>query len=216
VLVEGAADVLVRLSSVVDELAVISGRPLAYLDARLPPGLTMVGLYGLETVRGGERVDHPDAPEWRAVVAEVVALAERTGPEGLHVESKDLSLTLHYRQHPELAERVAELAHELAGPSGLRVHPAKMSLELHPPIDEDKGTALTRLASDHDGPVMFLGDDVGDLTAFDALDRLAARGRHVLRVVAGSDETDPRVRDRADLVVDGPSGVLDLLASLLD
>ena len=66
----------------------------------------MVGLYGLETVRGGERVDHPDAPQWRAVVAEVVALAERTGPEGLHVESKDLSLTLHYRQHPELAERV--------------------------------------------------------------------------------------------------------------
>ena len=57
VLVEGAADVLVRLSSVVDELAVISGRPLAYLDARLPPGLTMVGLYGLETVRGGERVE---------------------------------------------------------------------------------------------------------------------------------------------------------------
>ena len=61
---------------------------------------------------------------------------------------------------------------------------------------------------------MFLGDDVGDLTAFDALDHLAAAGRPVLRVVAGSVETAPLLRDRADLVVDGPAGVVELLRSL--
>ena len=92
-----------------------------------------------------------------------------------------------------------------------------MSVELHPPIDEDKGTALTRLAADHDGPVMFLGDDVGDLTAFDALDRLGCpwtpgpAGRRSERR-----DRPSCCADRADLVVDGPSGVLDLLASLLD
>ena len=138
------------------------------------------------------------------------------GPTGLHVESKELSLTLHYRRHPELEPRAVALAQELADVSGLRVHPAKMSIELHPPIDEDKGTALARLAAAHDGPVVFLGDDVGDLTAFDALDQLAAAGRPALRVVAESPETDPGLRDRADVVVDGPAGVVRLLTALLD
>ena len=213
-LVDGAAAVLARLATQVAELAVVSGRPLSYLTSHLPEGLTMVGLYGLESVRHGERVDHPDAPSWRRVVDGVVRDARGAGLAGLHVESKELSLTLHYRRHPALAPQVEAPAEQLAAGSGLRVHAAKMSVELHPPIDEDKGTALTRLAHDHDGPVMFLGDDVGDLTAFDALDHLAAAGRPVLRVVAGSVETAPLLRDRADLVVDGPAGVVELLRSL--
>jgi trehalose 6-phosphate phosphatase len=130
------------------------------------------------------------------------------------VESKELSLTLHYRRHPELAPSVSELARRLAAETGLRVHPAKMSVELHPPIDEDKGTALDRLAAELDGPVVFCGDDVGDLSAFDALDRLAATGRSVLRVVAESPETDPVLLARADLVVDGPAEVVALLRSI--
>jgi trehalose 6-phosphate phosphatase len=215
-LIPGGAEVLLRLADRVGELAVVSGRPLSYLRAHLPEGLTLVGLYGLETERRGVRVDHPDASRWRPVVARAVERAEQLGPDGLHVESKDLSLTLHYRQHPELDDRVAELAAELAVATGLVVRPARMSVELHPPIDEDKGTALERLAGDHDGPVMFLGDDVGDLAAFDALDRLAGTGRPVLRVVAESPETDPVLRARADVVVDGPPGVLELLASLSD
>lgn len=206
---------LEALAAQVGELAVVSGRPLSYLDRHVPPALTMVGLYGLESRRRGRRVDHPDAARWRAVVEDVVARARRDGPAAMHVESKELSLTLHYRRHPDLADEVAALADRLASASGLRVHPAKMSVELHPPIDEDKGTALDRLAADLTGPVTFLGDDVGDLAAFDALDRLAAAGRPVLRVVARSTETDPGLAARADVVVDGPAGVVDLLRSML-
>ncbi len=213
-LVDGAAPVLERLAGRVAELAVISGRPLDHLRAHVPGGLTLVGLYGLESIRGGVRHDHPAADTWRPVVADAVAAAQERGPDGVHVESKQLSLTLHYRRHPELADDVQAFADELSRASGLVVHPAKMSVELHPPIDEDKGTALARLAADHDGPVVFLGDDVGDLTAFDALDRLAAAGRPVLRVVARSTETDPALQARADLLVDGPEGVVALLAAL--
>jgi len=91
-----------------------------------------------------------------------------------------------------------------------------MSVELHPPIDEDKGTVLLRLAEDRTGPVVYIGDDVGDLPAFDALDTLAAQGRPVVRVAAESEEMVDELRRRADLVLDGPAGVLALLQRLLD
>jgi trehalose 6-phosphate phosphatase len=90
-----------------------------------------------------------------------------------------------------------------------------MSVELHPPIDEDKGTALRRLAAARRGPVLFMGDDVGDLTAFDLLDELAAAGRDVRRVAVDSPEVPGELRTRADLVVDGPAGAVELLRGLL-
>jgi trehalose 6-phosphate phosphatase len=63
----------------------------------------------------------------------------------------------------------------------------------------------------------FLGDDLGDLPAFDALDRLAARsGADVLRVAVRSEEAPPELLARADLVVDGPPGALALLEELRD
>jgi len=54
----------------------------------------------------------------------------------------------------------------------------------------------------------------GDLAAFDALDRLETSGalRTAVRVGVASDEGPPEIRARADIVVDGPSG----LAALLD
>jgi trehalose 6-phosphate phosphatase len=88
-----------------------------------------------------------------------------------------------------------------------------MSVELHPPIAADKGTALEHLVEGL-GAVCFVGDDRGDLPAYDALDRLAARGVHTLRVGVAGTETPVDLLDRADLVVDGPPGVLGFLRGL--
>ena len=112
------------------------------------------------------------------------------------------------------ADAVAALAERLASETGLRVHPAKMSVELHPPIDEDKGTVLSRLAADHAGPVLFAGDDVGDLPAFAALDSMRAAGTPVVKVVVRSAELAPELATAADLTVDGPAEALALLRSL--
>ena len=61
----------------------------------------------------------------------------------------------------------------------------------------------------------FLGDDVGDIPAFDALDRLAARGLAVAKVAVRSDESATDLVARADVLVDGPAGALEWLRSLL-
>ena len=126
------------------------------------------------------------------------------------VEPKGLSLTLHYRERPEIEPAVVDWAAAQAARSGLVMRRARMSVELHPPIAADKGTAVEDLVADHEA-VCFVGDDRGDLPAFDALDRLEARGMEVLRVAVASAEVPSDLIERADLVVDGPTAVLDLL-----
>jgi trehalose 6-phosphate phosphatase len=210
---DGATDALIALAPRLGLVAVMSGRPTEFLTTVLPAGVTLSGLYGLEVVREGVRTDHPDAGAWRATVADAARRAADDGPAGVDVEPKGLSLTLHYRRHPEAADAVAAWARQEAARSGLEVRAAKMSVELHPPIAADKGTALESLAGGF-GAVCFVGDDRGDLPAYDALDRMAARGVHALRVAVASDEAPAELLARADLVLDGPPAVVAFLRSL--
>jgi trehalose 6-phosphate phosphatase len=78
----------------------------------------------------------------------------------------------------------------------------------------DKGKALLGLASEVDATTLvFTGDDLGDLAAFDAVDAWRATGGAGLVVCSGSDEVE-ELAARADLVVDGPPGVLAWLTHL--
>jgi trehalose 6-phosphate phosphatase len=214
--VDGAVDALAAIVDRYGLAGVISGRPVAFLERRLPPGLVLCGLNGLECLRDGERNDHPSAGTWREVIDDVAAICEAKGPTGMWVERKGLSLTLHYRQAPEAVDEVRRVAEQQAMRSGLLLRPAKMSYELHPPVAANKGTTLYELV--HDAGLRaacFLGDDVGDLTAFDALDRLAADGVDTVRVGVRSPEAPALLLERADLVVDGPEGALAVLEALL-
>jgi trehalose 6-phosphate phosphatase len=213
-LLDGGSEILERLVARYKLVGVLSGRPVEFLAPLLPSGVVVAGLYGLEVLRDGTRVDHPLAGSWREAIEDVAQCSHARGPRGMHVESKGLSLTLHYRSHPEIAGEVEDWARSQAKRSGLVVRPARMSIELHPPINTDKGTALEALAEDLDA-VCYLGDDVGDLPAFDALDRLAATGVYTVRVAVSSEESPEELLKRADLVLDGPDAVLRFLHSLL-
>ena len=210
----GVVEVLRRLSRRYARVGVVSGRPVAYLLDRLGPDLWLSGLYGLEAVERGRPVEAPTAGRWRPVVAGVVAAAvERFGPVDGTVEDKGLSLTLHFRRRPEQELEVRTWADAEAARTGLVVRPAKASVELHPPLDVDKGTVVEAAAAGLRA-ACFLGDDVGDLPAFRALDRLAATGIHTVRVVVGTSETPAELVDEADVVVEGPAGALAFLRSL--
>jgi len=211
---DGAVACLASLVDRYGHVAVISGRPARYLLDHLPTAVTLVGLYGLEEVRGGAVIAHPDAAGWRPVVDQVAALAAQELPAGVGVEHKGLSLTLHVRQDPSLAAIVETWATTTAATSGLDVRRARMSAELHPPIAADKGTAVTALLEDVD-VACFIGDDVGDVPAFDALDAFEARGGAAVRFVVESPELDPGLRARADALLTGPGAVVELLQALL-
>ncbi len=214
-LLEDAADILRRLARRFALVAVLSGRPVDFLTSRLPPEVLVSGLYGLELSRNGRRSDHSQAGAWREVVADVAASSDARGPAGMRVERKGLSLTLHYRAHPELAAAVRRWADTQAARSGLVVRAAKMSVELHPPLEVDKGSALIELCRTTDvRAAMYVGDDIGDLPAFTALDLLATEGVQIVRVAVAGPEAPAELIDAADVVVQGPRGVLDLLESL--
>ena len=78
-----------------------------------------------------------------------------------------------------------------------------------------KGGAVERLARERGlDAVLFAGDDVADIDAFEALDRLSDGGMLTLRVAVRGPETPEELVRRADLAVDGPGGLVELLRML--
>jgi trehalose 6-phosphate phosphatase len=210
---EGASDALAALAARYARVGVISGRPVSFLRRMVAaPGVDLWGEYGLERAAGGAVEAADGAPEWKSRVDEAAGRAEAAGVAEL-VERKSFSVTLHYRADPEREAAVRAWARTEAERTGLDVLPARMAVELRPPLRRDKGTALADAAAGL-GAVCFLGDDRGDLAAFDALDRLAGNGAHTVRIAVRSPEMADELEQRADVIVEGPLGALDLLVAL--
>src|SRR6266568_7311216 len=80
----------------------------------------------------------------------------------------------------------------------------------------NKGAALAALIAERDpAAILFAGDDLGDLPAFEAVRAARAAGRRGVTVCSASDEVTA-LASHADLVVDGPAGVTALLVRLAD
>ena len=213
----GAIEALRRLGGVV-ELALVTGRPadvvLALTGLSNLPGLQVLGQYGAQHWRAGRLTAEPAVP---GLARARSALPVLVHPEGAEVEDKGLSLVVHTRRAPDPAGalvRLRPVVEQLAAGTGLEVHPGRLVLELRAP-GHDKGTALRRLLPGR-AAVLFAGDDVGDLPAYDEIDRARAQGVSGVLVCSDSDEVPAVLRERADLVVPGPAGVVALLVALAD
>ena len=64
---------------------------------------------------------------------------------------------------------------------------------------------------------LYVGDDRTDIDAFDGLHALVDEGELGAAVCVGvrSDETPPELEQAADVLVDGPDGVREMLTALL-
>ncbi len=212
--VAGVPELLEELAGRYGVVAVVSGRPVAFLTAHLPASILLAGLYGLEVQRRGERQIEPEAERWRAVVSAAAVRLQAAAPPGVLVEPKGFSVTCHYRTNPDLEPQVTALALGVAAATGLVARAGRKSVELLPPIHTDKGTVLRKWAASLDS-LCYLGDDLGDMAAFRALDDLAAQGIATVRVAVRSDEAPAELLQAADLAVDAPQGAAALLRTLL-
>jgi trehalose 6-phosphate phosphatase len=213
--VEGAAEVLGRLARRYAVVAVVTGRRSAEVEAMLAvPGVAYLGLYGFEDEDASDRTDAGVLDPSLRPRAEAAAAVEPAA----WVEDKGASLAIHYRQagDPQAArERLAGALRPLADEAGLRLVEGNMVVELLGHDHPMKGAAVERLAARHRlEAVLYAGDDRPDLDAFAALGRLAERGVHAVRVAVRGAETSPELVTAADVVVDGPRGLLELLAQL--
>jgi trehalose 6-phosphate phosphatase len=208
-----ALDALARLARRGVLTAVLSGRPLDFLERWFGPEIRLAGLYGLEQRVDGRALTHPEAAPWLPVVAAVAAAARQELPEGVFIELKLLSLTLHTRQAPGADDAVLAFATAQSARTGLDLRAAKRSVELHPPVAVDKGTVLETWAADRSA-VVYFGDDLGDLPAYAALDRLRSRGVVACGIAVGGPELPAPVRDAADVHLDSPGAAAALLDRL--
>jgi trehalose 6-phosphate phosphatase len=214
---------LARLATTVGTLAIITGRP-APVAVELGgfagiPGLIVIGQHGFERWEAGQLTSPPPPPQVAAARARLPgALAAAGAPEGTWVEDKGHALVVHVRRTADPAAALALLTGpltEFASQADLDAKPGRLVIELRPP-GTNKGAALTALIGERDpAAILFAGDDLGDLPAFEAIRAARADGRAGVTVCSGSDEVTA-LAAHADLVVDGPAGISALLVMLAD
>jgi trehalose 6-phosphate phosphatase len=180
-------------------------------------GITYAGSHGAELLEPGAAKPTvlPAFASWAGRVQEFARARDERDLRLLRIriEDKGPIVALHWRGVPDedaARTRLEGVAQE-AEADGLRTHWGRKVLEIRPPVEVNKGQAVTELVRRHDlHAAMFAGDDATDLDAFDALDAVEV----AVRVGVRSDEGPPAIVERADLVVDGTEGVLAVLAAL--
>jgi trehalose 6-phosphate phosphatase len=222
----GAVAALARLASRIGAVAIISGRPAdvvvafgGFADVPALSHLVVFGLYGRERwdTHTGKVVAPPIPESVAAVAGELPELLARLGaPRETWIENKGASVAVHTRRCPDPAAALAMLSSPIADCAarhGLMVEPGRFVLELRP-AGVDKGQTLLSYAHERSArSICYTGDDLGDLRAFDAVESLRDEGIAGLKVGSRSAEV-LEVARRADLVVDGPAGVVDLLEGI--
>lgn len=192
-------------------VAVVSGRQLADLRPRVGvDGVRYVGNHGLEYTVDGEREVHPEAEAQMSALqdARVEIEARLSEMDGVHVEDKAVTLTVHYRRATDAsAEDVTAVVEDVVGPvEGLKTGSGKMIVEVKPTVDWHKGAIVERLRGEVPDTwrTVYVGDDTTDEDAFEVLDE------RDVGVLVGDHAT------AADYRIPAQSEVSRLLAWLVD
>ncbi len=163
-------------------LGIVSGREVADVRAMVGiPGLIYAGNHGLEIEGPAGTFVHAEAEELGPYLNSVLrGLEERlSGFQGVYVEDKGLTLSVHYRLTPEelvpqvmssFDEVISRSAHE----EKIRVTRGKQLLEVRPKVDWHKGRAVARIAQDFPPGTLpiYFGDDLTDEDGFEAVHEL--------------------------------------------
>jgi len=187
---EDLRDSLARLTRATGgALALVSGRPIADLDALFAPlKLPAIGGHGAEMRVRGVDIVNAAAPLPHDLRRQLADAA--TPGSGVVVEDKGYSLALHYRAAPQDAARLRTFVEQgcVAFPGELvEILSGKAVLEVKRP-NVSKGDGVRELMSHPPFagrmPV-FIGDDVTDESVFAVLAELGGKGFSVGRQFAG-------------------------------
>ncbi|MEU2162091.1 trehalose-phosphatase [Streptomyces chengbuensis] len=218
---------LARLAPLVKSVVVVTGRPAGvavryggFAGVEGLEHLVVLGHYGAERWDAVTGTVHaqPEHPGVAAVRAELPGLLDSMGVwQGTWIEEKGRAVAVHTRraEDPKAAfEALRDPVADLAARHGLIVEPGRLVLEVRPP-GVDKGIALAEYVREvNAAAVVYAGDDLGDLAAFAAVEKLRSDGVPGLLVCSGGEV--PELAERADLPLPGPAAVVAFLAALAD
>lgn len=206
-IVDGGREALAGLVERYAVVAVISGRTHAEL----------IDLVGVGGVRLEASYGMPPLLDLTETVLDQVRAAAAHVP-GARVETKGHAVAVHVRgtDDPEAAEAsLREPLERIGAAHGLDVIEGKRVLELVPEGRPLKEGAVERVVAEADlTAALYAGDDVADLRAFAALDHMAERGVRTIKVAVRGAETPEGLVASADVTVDGPLALIELLRDL--
>ena len=185
-------------------VCVVSGRDRKVVQELMGlDNLIVAGSHGFDIWTPDEgTIEHDAGSGFEELIEEVKAhLDEEIEPfQGASVEPKKASVAVHYRlvsfdARPKIEQIVEDLLAER--PDELKVTPGKMVYEVQPKVEWDKGRAvlylLEALELDRDDVVpIYLGDDVTDEDAFEALAGIRPAGVGIFVGLADDPETAGR------------------------
>jgi trehalose 6-phosphate phosphatase len=222
---EATRSLLIEISRRYAVVGCVSGRRASTARQIVAIGtIAYVGNHGGELLRPRATTPEvdPELAEWTARVRAFAARAYTAEHQRLRVrsEDKDTIAAFHWRGAPdeELAEQAVREIARRAEEEGFVVHWGRKVLEVRPPVVLDKGLGIaTLLRGGEVAAAVYVGDDTTDLDAFRALRALVQSGAlaDAVCVAVSSDEAPPGLAAEADLTVDGPGGVRELLQALL-
>ncbi len=215
----GIPALLGRLAARLAVVGVVSGRSLSFLQERMDGvsgNVIFAGSYGLELSLEGKILADPIVTPWENKIRQAHEDVAREKLSNVFVEDKGVGFALHWRGHPEESVRAKKVATRIAAAYGLELQPGKMAIELRAPVSIDKGSTVLKLVTGQ-SRVCYVGDDEGDLRAYDALDTLASLHNTIVQKVAvDSPEIPVELYSRADLVLEGPASLARTLAMAVD
>lgn len=194
-------------------VAAISGRPAAQVrDMVGIEGVEYIGNHGLEIWNEGHSELVEGAENYPEIISSVIDGLSRLLPEqGIWVEDKRLTASIHYRRHPEpesAKNAILAALQQLPQVKKLRVIQGRKVIDFLPP-EANKGTAIAALIKRyglHAG--IYLGDDLTDVDAFRAI-RTASRSVNFRGFAIGviSQEMPDDFIAEADFTLNGVSDV---------
>jgi trehalose 6-phosphate phosphatase len=212
---------LIELSKRLRIVACVSGRAAGVARALVGVGtIAYVGNHGAELLLPGatEPLLDPQLAGWTGTLAAFADVVDTLELQRLRVRREDKGpiVAFHWRGAPDEAAAVAAVdsIEQAALADGLVAARGRKVLEVRPPVPIDKGRGVRWLLS-RDPPehALYVGDDLTDIDAFNGLRDVVGDG--AVCVGVRSDETPQELVLAADVMVDGPAGVVDLLGELL-
>jgi trehalose 6-phosphate phosphatase len=207
-------------------VACVTGRRASEARAMVSIGsINYLGSHGVELLRAGwtEAVLDAGVADWVRRIHDFGRESDTadTRKRRVRLEDKGPIVAFHWRGAPDqdAAKSMVDAIAQRAQAAGLRTHWGRKVLEVRPPVKIDKGSGIVRLLTEV-GPdienALYVGDDTTDIDAFRALSSLVDEGRleRAVRVGVRSDEGPSEILGEADLAVDGPQGVRELLTLL--
>ena len=220
----GALAALTACAQAFDTVAIVTGRPAAVVvslaGAAGIDSLVVLGHYGEERWTSAEGLvappPHPGIPAARQLLPErLAALLDH----GVRIEEKGLSIAVHTRASDDPDATLAAACDTVLGiaaETGLEVNHGRYLVELRAPGATDKKGAIRGLIAERrPKAVLFAGDDLVDLPAYEAVEEFRQQGGYGVGIFVDNPEA-ASVREHADIVLPDTAACVAFLHALAD